>query len=257
MDSVLVQSLLDDLHDPNAVVESLHVFRHWVFARTSAGCGVVCIPDPMTPTLRRGNTDISDWQGRLVKEVVKAGFEDHEVVHRAAAMACLNAGIRTPKRSHYGDAILHMSERIKQEPSCFIGHFDTGARWRAAGYPVTIVELVPRDKDIHWRDADQPLREAAIVFITGLTLLNGTFQEVIERTPNAGIRVLVGPTVPVSARLFDYGVQVVGGTSVRNADRLLGYLQYGGATMKRAPLGAVERFNIIAPGVETEVSHVA
>jgi uncharacterized protein (DUF4213/DUF364 family) len=257
MDSKLVQSLLEDLNDPDAVVESLHVFRHWVFARITGGCGVVCIPAPMTSTLCRGNTDLSDWRGRPVKEVVESGFADPEVVHRAAAMACLNAGIHTPKRPQYGDAILHMSERIKQEPSCFIGRFDTGVKWRAKGYPVTIVELKPREGDIHWNDADRPLREAAIVFITGLTLLNGTFRAVVERTPNADVRVLVGPTVPVSPRLFDHGVQVIGGTTVCDADQLIAYLQYGGTSMKRAPSGAVQRFNIVAPGVGKEVSHVA
>ena len=257
MDYRLLHALFEDLAEPDAVVETLHVFRHWVFARTTGGCGVVCIPSPMTPTLCRGDTDISDWRGRPVREVIEFGFATNEVVHRAAAMACLNAGIRPPKRPLYGDAILHMSERIKEEPSCFIGHFDTGARWRAAGYPVTIVELVPREGDIHWNDAQRPLREASIVFITGLTLLNDTFHAVVDRTPNAAVRILVGPTVPVSPRLFAYGVHVAGGTAIRDAERLNEYLQYGGTSMKRAPSGAVERFNIVAPGVETEVSHVA
>ena len=257
MEPTLVQSLLLELADPDAVVEALYVFRHWVVARTGGRYAVVSIPEATTPCLCRGSTDVSDWQGRPIREVVETGLADMEVVHRAAAMACLNAGIRTPARVLIGDAILHMSARVKTEPSCFIGHFDEGARLREAGCPVTIVELEPREGDIHWADADKPLRDASIVFITGLTLLNGTFREVVERTPNARARILVGPTVPVSEALFNHGVHVVGGTSVLNPRRLLSYLQYGGTSMKRAPAGTVRRFNIVNSKIDLEVSHVA
>jgi hypothetical protein len=50
---------------------------------------------------------------------------------------------------------------------------------------------------------------------------------------------------------------VVGGTAVCEPERLLGYLQYGGTSMKRAPSGTVQCFNIVEPGFESEVSHVA
>jgi uncharacterized protein len=256
MNKALVQSLVKELANPDKPVETLHVFRHWVAARVDRHA-VVSIPEPAANMLCRGNTDISHWLGQPVGEVVTEGFNSREVVHRAAAMACLNAGIRKPETTLIGDAIELLSACVPYEPSCFIGHFDLAAQWRRSGYPVTIVELAPRPGDIHWNHADEPLENASLVFITGLTLLNGTFHEVVRRTPNARARIIVGPTVPVSPCLFDYGIHVAGGTEVLDATRLLFYLQHGGTSMKKAPADTVRRFNIIQPNVNLEVSHVA
>ncbi|MBN2526542.1 MAG: hypothetical protein JXR76_09115 [Deltaproteobacteria bacterium] len=256
MNQRLVQSLLKDLANPDSTVASLHVFRHWVVACVDR-VAVVSIPEPATDLLCPGNTDISHWLGRPVRDVVAEGFASREVVHRAAAMACLNAGIREPQKVRYGDAMAHFAECVITEPSCFIGHFETAAMWRQSGYPVTIVELAPRAGDIHWNDADEPLKNASLVFLTGLTLLNGTFHDVVKRTPNARARIIVGPTVPVSARLFEFGIHAAGGTEVCDANGLMSYLQHGGTSMKKAPAGAVRHFNIIQPEIDLEVSHVA
>ena len=255
MNSRIVHALLSDLENPRAVVEELWVFRHWVVARTDR-FAVVSIPNATTRHLCCGNSDISGWRGRPVSEVIKEGLSSPEVVLRAAAMACLNGSLRMAPSGFEGNAVSPFSERVKHEKSCFIGHFEEGARWREAGYPVTIVELEPREKDIHWKDADDALGQASLVFITGLTLLNDTFSQVVERTPNAVTRVLMGPTVPPSARFLDFGVHVIGGTVVENPALLLRYFQYGGTSIKKAPSGAVSRFNIVDPTRKLEASFV-
>lgn len=252
----LVESLLLDLEDPEARVEELWVFRHWAAARTGR-VAVVSIPDATVKDLCCGRTDISSWRGRAVREVVLEGMSSPEVVRRAAAMACLNASIRKAPSMFEGNAVGPFSEMVRHEPTCFIGHFLEGAKWRAAGYPVTIVELAPRPGDVHWKDADEPLRRASLVFLTGLTLLNGTFEQVVERTPNARMRIMMGPTVPPSERFFDNGIHIVGGTAVENSELLLRYFQYGGTSVKKVPPGAVSRFNIVHPSVKSEVAHVA
>jgi hypothetical protein len=148
-------------------------------------------------------------------------------------------------------------ERMKQEPTCFIGHFEEGAKLRVEGCPVTIVELVPRPGDVHWDDADEPLSRASLVFLTGLTLLNNTFDQVIARTPNARLRILMGPTVPQSAQFLHRGIHVVGGTTIVRPESVLRYFQYGGTSIKRIPKDAITRFNIVSPSVIDEVCHVA
>ena len=256
MNEKLVDALLDDLEDPAATVETLWVFRHWVVAKTLR-YAVVSIPEATTSHLCRGNTDISSWRGRPVREVVKAGMASREVVRRAAAMACLNGSIRRAKSAFEGNAMGPFSERVARERSCFIGHFSEAALWREAGHPVTIVELAPQPGDIHWKDADAALRDAELVFLTGLTLLNDTFSEVVRRTPNAVTRVLMGPTVPASERFFSFGIHLVGGTIVEDPDLLLRYFQYGGTSIKRVPAGAISRFNIVEKSQRPEVPHVA
>ena len=185
------------------------------------------------------------------------GMTSRDTVQRAAAMACLNGSIRPARSTFNGNALMPFGRLVQHTPTCFIGHFEEGAKWRDLGWPVTIVELSPRPGDIHWLDADEALAQCKIVFMTGLTLLNDTFEQVIDRTPNATLRVLMGPTVPPSAALLKYGIHVVGGTRVIHFEKLLRYFQYGGTSIKKVPGGTIERFNIVDPKVNLEVSHVA
>jgi uncharacterized protein len=252
----LLNLLLSDLENPDAVVEELWVFHHWVVAKAGR-YGVASIPRATAGDLCCGNTDISSWRGRRAADVILEGAASCETVHRAASIACLNAVVRMAKSAFEGNAMKPFPELVKREPSVFIGHFEEGARWRKAGYPVTIVELEPRPGDVHWNDADVPLRRASLVFLTGLTLLNDTFDQVVTRSPNARMRILMGPTVPPSALLLGRGMHLVGGTKVENPEVLLRYFQYGGTSVKRMPSEAISRFNIVHPDVEKEVAHVA
>ena len=256
MNPSLLNLLLADLENPDAVVEELWVFHHWVVAKAGR-YGVASIPRATAGDLCCGNTDISSWRGRKVSDVVLEGAASVETVHRAASVACLNAAVRMAESLFEGNAMKPFPELVKREPSVFIGHFEEGARWREAGHPVTIVELEPRPGDIHWNDADEALRGASLVFLTGLTLLNDTFDQVVARTPNARMRILMGPTVPPSALLLGRGMHLVGGTKVENPEVLLKYFQYGGTSVKRMPPEAISRFNIVHPDVMKEVSHVA
>jgi len=133
---------------------------------------------------------------------------------------------------------------VKTMSSCFIGHFKEGAAWRDQGSPVTIVELEPRPGDVHWDDAGPALADAEIVFITGLTLINGTFQEVVDRTPKAKYRVLMGPTVPPSPVFYDYGIHLIGSTVVADLEKVVRYCQLGGTSIAKTPDGAIRKINI-------------
>lgn len=241
------------MQNPDAIVEELWVFRHWVVAKTS----VVSIPDAGPEGLCCGRSDLSDWLHKPVREVVPAGMTSRDAVRRAAAMACLNGCIRPAKSMYEGNSIIPFAQMVRNVPTCFIGHFQEAERWRSLGYPVTIVELLPRKGDVHWLDADEQLAQCRIVFITGLTLLNDTFEQVIGRTPNARIRVLLGPTVPPTAALLECGVHVVGGTKVVHFEKLLKYFQYGGTSIKNVPAGVIERFNIVHPGLQLKMQNVA
>jgi uncharacterized protein (DUF4213/DUF364 family) len=77
--------------------------------------------------------------------------------------------------------------------------------------------------------------DAEIVFITGLTLINGTFLEVLNRTPRAKYRVLLGPTVPCSPLFFDYGIHLIGSTLISDASLAIRYFQHGGTSIAKAP----------------------
>ena len=155
------------------------------------------------------------------------------------AMATLNSVIPIPDNIKAGNVFDELYPIVKNEKTVFIGHFPRAEKWKREGLDISIVELVPRPGDIHWNKADKVLEESSIVFITGITLLNKTFMDVIKKTPNAIYRVLMGPTVAVLKEFLDFGIDFVGGTYIENEDLAIKYWQRGGAGMRKAPKGAV------------------
>lgn len=238
----LLASLLSEVEDPEPIVEDLWVYRHWVIARTRRfAIGSIIEHDR---GWMDGGAELAAWRGRRATAVIREGLASGNPVVRAAAMACLNGSIRLAPSAWDGRATDPFRAAARRERTCFVGHFDEAAGWRDAGDPVTIVELDPQPGDVHWDDAGAALAAASLVFVTGFTLLNGTFEQVVARTPNARLRILMGPSVPCSARLLDHGVQVVAGSLVTDADRLLRYFQYGGTSIRKAPPGSFRRINI-------------
>jgi hypothetical protein len=75
-------------------------------------------------------------------------------------------------------------------------------------------------------------------------LINGTFLEVISRTPQAKYRILLGPTVPCNPLFFDYGVHLIGSTLVSDVNLTIRYFQHGGTSVGKAPPGALCRVNL-------------
>ena len=84
--------------------------------------------------------------------------------------------------------------------------------------------------------------------MTGLTLVNGTFGEVIDRTPRAETRIVMGPTVPMTPSLFKLGAHWVGTTTIQDADAALRYFGMGGGSVMYAPAGALRKVNLQGTG---------
>ena len=261
----VLAALLAEIEEPEPIVEDIWVFRRWVLAQTRhfavgsvigtdeggdavGGCAAATADEDGGAaggaTSVADAEDVARWRGRPVRGLVRSGLSSGNPVVRAAALACLNGSIRPGPSAWDGKATDPFREAARRERTCFVGHFDEAARWRDAGDPVTIVELDPQPGDVRWEDADAELARASLVFITGFTLLNGTFDQVITRTPNARRRILMGPSVPCSATLLEFGIHVVAGSLVTDARRLLDYFHRGGDSVRKAPPGSFRRINI-------------
>ena len=159
-------------------------------------------------------------------------------------MACLKSLLPEPEQTVDGNAIDLVAKAAARVPSCFIGHFKTAATWREMGFPVNIVELFPRPGDIHWNDAGKVLSQAELVLMTGLTVVNETLEAVIQRTPKARLRIIMGPTVPASPVLFDCGIDLLGITLIHDVEQMAGYALLGGGSIAHAPAGALVSLNM-------------
>ncbi|MDD4463836.1 MAG: DUF364 domain-containing protein [Desulfobacterales bacterium] len=232
--------------DAKACIEEIRIYANWVLVRAGKWSlstffrGMPGFIDPMGM-----GTWMGDWIGRPARAAALELLASREILKRSVGMACLKSLLPDPAAVIAGSAIDLVEPAAAHAPTCFIGYFKTAAMWREQGYPVTIVELFPRPGDIHWDDAGEVLRKAELVLMTGLTVVNDTLEAVIQRTPSARLRILMGPTVPASSALFDYGIDVLGITQIDDVELMSGYALLGGGSISNAPAGALRSLNMV------------
>jgi hypothetical protein len=244
MEHIVYQKLISSITDHTSVIEEIHLFEHWIVVKA----GRYEMSTRFSPLPGYSENTPDTWLGNLLglntAEIAKDFLASDNVLHVAAGMACLKCVIPEITCIYMNSATNHFTELTKSLPSCFIGHFKNAADWRSEGRPVSIIELKPQDGDIHWDDSHEALSKAEIVFMTGLVLVNGTFGEVIKRTPAAKYRIIMGPTVPLTPVLFDLGIHWLGTSKLIDTPKALRYFGMGGGSVMYAPEGALQKINI-------------
>ena len=108
-----------------------------------------------------------------------------------------------------------------------VGHFPFIPRVREAASQLWVLEKHPGEGDLPAEAASEVIPQADVVAITGTSLINHTFEELMGLCrPDAFVLVL-GPTAPLSPVLFNYGVDVISGTLVTEPATVLRYVSQG------------------------------
>jgi uncharacterized protein len=247
METLVRETLISAITDYSTPIEDIHLFHHWVVVKAGRYEMSTCFSATPGLTENPRDTWLGDLIGRKASEIAQEYLASTDVLRIAVGMACLKCAVPLISKFTVSSAIDPFSEQTKTQPSCFIGHFHDAAAWRDEGRPVSIVELAPRPGDIHWDDSHAVLSQAKLVFMTGLTLVNGTFGEVIRRTPNATTRVIMGPTVPLTPSLFKLGLHRLGTSRIMDVEKTLRYFGMGGGSIMHAPQGALQKVNLKIP----------
>ena len=102
-----------------------------------------------------------------------------------------------------------------------VGHFPFVDQLRTQVKNLWVLELEPKDGDLPAEAAPEIIPQADIIAITAMTLVNKTFQGLIElRRPDTEV-VLLGPSTPLSPILYRHGINVVSGTIVTDPKAVL------------------------------------
>jgi uncharacterized protein (DUF4213/DUF364 family) len=130
-------------------------------------------------------------------------------------MAALNALLEVDERSctevNAREVIL---ERGAGKNVAIVGHFPFVERVRQAAAACWVLELHPRPGDLPARQAAEVLPQADVVALTGTSLINHTFDDLVELCRPGAFVILLGGSAPLTPVLFDCGVDAVSGTRV-------------------------------------------
>jgi len=115
-----------------------------------------------------------------------------------------------------------------------VGHFPFTERVRRAAAECWIVELHPRPGDVPAERAGEVLPQADVVALTGTSLINHTFDDLVALCRPGTFVILLGASAPLSPVLFDHRVDAVAGTLVVDVPTVLRAVSQG-ATFRQIP----------------------
>ncbi len=123
-------------------------------------------------------------------------------------------------------------DRGRGKKVALVGHFPFVPALREAAGRVWVIERHPQPGDVDAEEAEAILPQVDIAAITGSAFINQTMERLLGLCRPETFVVVLGPSTPLSPVLFDYGVDVIAGTRVVDADLALRCLSEG-ATLRQ------------------------
>ncbi len=108
-----------------------------------------------------------------------------------------------------------------------------------------IIEKQPRPGDYPEQAGETFLPQSDIVVISGTTLLNRTLPGILALCRKDSVRMLLGPTTPLSEVLFDYGIDILAGSLVTDRDTVLRSVSEGASFRQIKKKGGIRLLTLI------------
>lgn len=131
----------------------------------------------------------------------------------ATLNALLDVDVKTCVELNAADVI---AEQGAGKRVAIIGHFPFTPRIREIAGTLWVLELNPGEGDVPAARAPELLPQADVVALTGTSLLNHTFDELITLCRPESYVVVLGGTTPLSPLLFASDVDAISGTHIVN-----------------------------------------
>lgn len=221
----ILDDVISTLREDSAV-QGVYVCVFWT-AVMSKHCG-------LASTLNEGHPyhkTVRD-PGRLTEksalELVEYAKSDN-LLEASIGMAAINSLIDIDEaRCSEKNAFDAIAEKGTGRNIAIVGHFPWLPKLKEIARNLWVIEQRPREGELPAEASEEILPQADVVGLTGTAFTNHTIERLLEMSRGKFI-VLIGPSSPLSPVLFDYGVDVIGGTKVIEPEKTIRFIT-GGAT---------------------------
>jgi uncharacterized protein (DUF4213/DUF364 family) len=175
-----------------------------------------------------------EHSGRKLAERLRSSSELEASIGAAALNALLEVDETASTEINAEEVIV---ERGAGRRVAIMEHFPFVERVRRVAAECWVLELHPRPDDLSAGRAAEVLPQADVVALTGTSLINHTFDELIALCrPDAGNRkahvILLDGSAPLSPVLFEHGVDAVAGTHVVDMPAVVGAVSQGSTSVR-------------------------
>ncbi len=149
-------------------------------------------------------------------------------IMRSVGIAAINSLL--PPSNH--PLVVQNAEEIiaghgKGKKVVLVGRFPFIPRLRARVRDLTVLEINPHPGELPPTSAQDVIPAADVVAITGMSLINRTFESLYKLCSPGAFVILLGPSAPLSPILFDYGIDVICGSMVTEIEPVLRAISQG------------------------------
>lgn len=229
--------LIDDLLQtlPIGHVEEVRIGPFWtaVVVTTKDGhrqCGLASTLRRSAPLHEAGPEVETPGQlaNRSTPELT-ALINSQSLMEASVGMATLNALLpRLPQTWETVNAEDVIAQRGAGKRVVVVGHFPFIPRLGERVGTLHVLEKNPSGNDLPAEAAAEVIPQADLVAITGTTLINGTFEGLLALCRPETMVMVLGPSTPLSPRLFEYGIDFISGSIVEDIDSVLRAVSQGG-----------------------------
>jgi len=110
-----------------------------------------------------------------------------------------------------------------------VGHFPFTSRLRARVGELNVLELRPQPGDLHADQVFDVIPAVDVVAITGTTLINQTFDDLLALCSPQAFVILLGPSTFLSPVFSNYSVDLLCGSVVTDIEAVLKTIRQGGS----------------------------
>ncbi|MFA6618184.1 MAG: DUF364 domain-containing protein [Candidatus Neomarinimicrobiota bacterium] len=208
----LLDRLISDIEE--VLVEEVIVGVHSVLVKTKNDCGIAS-------TIKYCGHHINVHKaGNLedlnLKELAAYALSDN-LLEASIGLAAINCGLsKTIGKYRLVNAKKVIMQKGKNKILGIIGHFPFLDDQKDHYKTCYIFEKQPQEGDLREADIPEYLPKVDIAAITGTSISNHSFDGIRAHLPQNSYNIMLGPSTPLSPILFDYGMDMVSGTRVRD-----------------------------------------
>ncbi len=234
--------IIDAIHDTildaasanaDAELVDVRIGHYWSVVRTTVGAGMASML--RSESHLHGSVPIAD-AGELhrCKPIeLAARLRSPSAPEAALGLAAANALLGPPDgrlTEHNAESIL--AGRGAGKRVAMIGHFPFSERLAPACGDLWVFERGEgkRDGDFGAEMMDELLPQADVVGITSTTIINRTLPAIFDLLRPDAFVLLLGPSTPLTPRLFDHGIDLLCGTIIVDPEEVLRAVEQGAVT---------------------------
>lgn len=220
----LLDALLETL--PEGDIERAVVGLRWTAVAVRQGgekrCGLATTL--AAPHEHGGDPDVPQAGGiaDLPAHTVAGWVRSSKPTLNSLGVAAINALIpQSDKGWREGNAREILLHYGRGKRVVMVGRFPFAEEVGAEARELIVLEQDPGPDDLPAGEARAVLPDAEFVSVTGMTLVNGTLQELLGWCSPEAMVMVMGPSTPLSPVLFDYGVDILAGSVVTDVEAVL------------------------------------